>query len=232
MPLYLTLELCSLFIPFILSFDKKVGFYKKWPILFPSILITGVFFILVDIHFTHKGIWGFNPQYHSNMIIAGLPLEEWLFFFVIPYSSIFIHFVLLAYFPAAVLSDKMTRIITITLIAGLTLLIVTNFNKTYTLFYCSLMIIVLIISLFEKERTINRFYISFLVILIPFYIINGILTGSFISDEVVWYNTSEIIGIRIFTVPLEDVPYGFSLILINLLLMNIFQKFIFRNPGK
>jgi lycopene cyclase domain-containing protein len=59
---------------------------------------------------------------------------------------------------------------------------------------------------------------------IPFFIVNGILTGSFIDDEVVWYNSQEIIGFRIFTVPVEDIVYGFSMILSPLLLLNIFRK--------
>jgi len=231
MPLYLTLELCSLIIPLILSFDKKVGFYKQWPALFPSIFVTGVSFILVDIYFTRKGIWGFNPHYHSDILIAGLPLEEWLFFIVIPYSGIFIHYILFAYYPGAFLSDKITRIISVIILAGLMLIIVTGYEKAYTFFYSSLMAIVMVFALFEKTRIINRFYVSFLVILIPFFIINGILTGSFIKDEVVWYNSSEIMGIRIFTVPAEDIAYGFSLILINLLLMNYFRKVFHKNQG-
>ena len=86
------------------------------------------------------------------------------------------------------------------------------------------MIVVLVISSIMKDRLLNRFYISFLVILIPFIIINGILTGSFIEGEVVWYNPEEITGIRLGTIPVEDFAYGFSMILINLMLMNFFSK--------
>ncbi|MDO7698288.1 MAG: lycopene cyclase domain-containing protein [Schleiferiaceae bacterium] len=54
--------------------------------------------------------------------------------------------------------------------------------------------------------------------LIPFFITNGVLTGSFIADEVVWYNDAENLGIRLFTIPIEDVSYAFSLLLFNLLI--------------
>jgi lycopene cyclase domain-containing protein len=60
--------------------------------------------------------------------------------------------------------------------------------------------------------------------LIPFFIVNSILTGTFISGEVVWYKNSEILGIRLLTVPIEDTGYAFSLILLNLQIMNWFQK--------
>lgn len=232
MPLYLTLELSALFIPLFLSFDKKVAYYKLWPALFPSVVLTGLFFILVDIHFTSQGIWGFNPKYHTNIVIAGLPLEEWLFFIIVPYASIFIHYVLEVYFPKAILPYKVARIISIILIITLILLAIFYHKRLYSLFYFSLMAIVISVTLFDKSGIINRFYLTYLVILIPFFIINGILTGSFIADEVVWYNRSEIIGKRIFTVPVEDVAYGFCLILINLLLINIFKKLMkIRYPG-
>jgi lycopene cyclase domain-containing protein len=93
------------------------------------------------------------------------------------------------------------------------------------------MILVLVAGLFEKTQVLNRFYVSFPVILIPFLIVNGILTGSLIPGEVVWYNTEEILGIRILTVPVEDFAYGFSLILTNLMLMNYFRRLFYKKQG-
>jgi lycopene cyclase domain-containing protein len=224
MPLYLAIEICSIIIPLALSFDRKVAFFRHWPPLIPSLLITGSFFVVFDIWFAKRAIWGFNPDYHSGIVLSGLPLEEWLFFIVIPYSSIFIHYVLIEYFPGKVLSDRVTTGITITLILILAMGILTHPGRSYTLVYFSLMIVVLVISATMKDRLLNRFYISFLVILIPFIIVNGILTGSFIEGEIVWYDPDEITGIRLITIPVEDFAYGFSLILINLHLMNYFRK--------
>ena len=215
MSLYLTLLLCSLAFPLALSFDKKVAFFRYWKTLFPSILLTGIIFITADIIFTKNGVWGFNPRYHSGFTPAGIPVEEWLFFIIIPYVSIFTHYVIINYFPNACLSDKTTRVITWVLTASLSLLVMIFHSHTYTAFYSAFMAALLIISLTGKSRMLNRFYISYLVILIPFFIVNGILTGSFIEGEVVWYNGSEITGLRIFTVPFEDIMYGFSLIFLN-----------------
>ena len=68
------------------------------------------------------------------------------------------------------------------------------------------------------------YYITFLLILIPFFIVNALLTGSFIESEVVWYNDNENLGIRVFTIPIEDFGYAFSLMLFNLLLIRRFEK--------
>ena len=224
MSLYLLLLLGSISIPFLLSFDKKVAFYRHWPAMLPSILITGAFFAVFDIYFAARGIWGFNARYHSGIVLAHLPLEEWLFFIFIPYASIFIHFVLKAYFPGMALKDKTTRIITFTLILILAAAIIAEHDKVYSVTYFSLMALVLLISLFQNGKILNTLYISFLVILIPFIMVNGILTGSLIEGEVVWYNPDEITGVRLITIPVEDFAYGFSLIFINLYIMDYFQK--------
>ncbi|MBN2522037.1 MAG: lycopene cyclase domain-containing protein [Bacteroidales bacterium] len=224
MPLYLTLEFSSIIIPAVLSFDKKVEFYKNWPVLFPSLIITGTFFIIIDIIFTMGEIWGFNPGYHSGIMLVYMPLEEWLFFIVIPYASIFIHYVLSAYFPELILPDKITRIISVVIMIVSLVTVITSFQRTYTAVFFLIILIILFLMMFDKSRLLNRFFLTFPVILIPFIIVNGILTGSFIADEVVWYNNEEITGIRIFTIPVEDFVYCFSLILLNLLLMNYFRK--------
>jgi len=224
MSLYLMIELTSLSVPFILSFDKKVAFYKHWKFLLPAISISALFFISVDIWFTEIGVWGFNPRYHSAVLFAGLPLEEILFFIIIPYCSIFIHYVFMAYFPEKYLKKKTTRYISFSLIFMLLIITIFNLNKTYTAFYSAFSSVIIILTLWLRPAILSRFYLSFLIILVPFFIVNGILTGSFIEDEVVWYNAGEITGFRIFTVPAEDLAYGFSMILLSLLIMNIFRK--------
>jgi lycopene cyclase domain-containing protein len=224
MSLYLSLLLISVIFPLALSFDRKVGFYKYWKTLIPSIIIVGSIYITADIFFVKAGIWGFNPAYHSKIVFLGLPLEEWLFFVLIPYACVFIHYVFISYFPGLILSNNFIRIFSAILIVIILTITIINYNKTYTLFNFSLLIISILIALFDRHRLLNRYYISFLIILIPFFIVNSILTGTFISGEVVWYKNSEILGIRLLTVPIEDTGYAFSLILLNLQIMNWFQK--------
>jgi lycopene cyclase domain-containing protein len=79
-------------------------------------------------------------------------------------------------------------------------------------------------SLLKKTPILSQFFITFLIILIPFFIVNGILTGSFIENEVVWYNNNENLNIRLFTIPVEDVVYAFNMLFPSLLLIEFFKR--------
>jgi lycopene cyclase domain-containing protein len=223
--LYSILLLCSIIVPLALSFDKKLQFYKQWKYLIPSIAVVALFYILFDIYFTKLGVWGFNSRYHSSIVFFKLPLEEWLFFIVIPYASIFLHDSVVLYFNKVRTSNTLAKYISVSLILISLLLVGLNFEKAYTTYIFSLLILVLLFSFFDKTNVINSFYCTFLVILIPFIIVNAILTGSFIDEPVVWYNNSENLGIRFLTIPVEDFGYAFSLILFNLLLRNKLKYF-------
>jgi hypothetical protein len=59
--------------------------------------------------------------------------------------------------------------------------------------------------------------------MIPFFIVNGVLTGTGLDAPIVWYNDLENTGIRYFTIPMEDVVYGWTLIA---LIIAVFQFYL------
>lgn len=224
MSLYFILLTASGAVPLLLSFDKRLQFYKQWKYVFPSILLVALLYIIFDVNFTNRGIWGFNPDYLSGSYFFSLPLEEILFFIVIPYASIFLHESIREYFPQLELKNIWNRALVLSLIFLCVLLVIFNTDKTYTFYIAAKLAIALLLSLLLKSRITHSFFITFGVILIPFLIVNGILTGSFINGEVVWYNNNENLGLRVFTIPIEDFAYAFSMILYNLLLIEQIKK--------
>ena len=89
--------------------------------------------------------------------------------------------------------------------------------------FISTAILIMVLKFFFKIKWFGKLISIYPVLLIPFFIVNGILTGSGLQEPVVWYNNAENLGIRVFTIPIEDFVYGFELILLNLFLYNYFM---------
>ncbi len=211
--LYLWLNIGSLLIPFLVSFHPRLKFYKKWRSLFISFFIMMAVFIPWDIVFTAQGFWGFNEAYISGIHLLGLPLEEWLFFICIPYACLFTHYALLELFPNFSFSERTVQVIFILLISTLVVSLWYYYDRWYTLVNFCYAIILLGLVFNYRKHLLKTFFATYLVILIPFFFINGVLTGTGIEDQVVWYNNLENIGIRIITIPIEDTIYNLGMLL-------------------
>ena len=213
--LYLWINLLSFVVPFAFSFYPAANFSKKWKYVLPAITITAVFFIAWDALFTELGVWGFNPRYLMGWGFAGLPVEEILFFFCIPYSCLFTYFALKHLIQKDILFPHQELISSVIIIL---LLVFGGYfiDKLYTgvtFLLTGLFLSLVLLKL--RMRFMGRFYLAFAALLIPFFIVNGILTGSFIEEPVVWYNNEENMGIRLGTIPLEDMVYALLMILMS-----------------
>ena len=104
------------------------------------------------------------------------------------------------------------------------LLIVLFYDRWYPLINYSFAVILIFLVLKYRKDLLQQYYLTFLVMLIPFFIVNGILTGSFIEEQIVWYDNTQNLGVRMFTIPVEDSMYAFTMILTPLVLTEYFEK--------
>ena len=220
--LYLTIDIATIIIPFIFSFHSRIKFHKKFKAFFPAMILSSCAYLSWDVYFTSQEIWGFNPDYLVSMHIWKLPIEELLFFVCIPFACVFSHYTLIAVFPDKRLSKDVTNLISISLAVVLVLMMVFFLDKLYTAFNAFFTLTILVFTFVFKPQLLNRFYIAWGLLMLPFLMVNGLLTGSLIEAPIVWYNNAENLGIRMFTIPVEDVFYGMGLILLNILLIEIF----------
>jgi len=180
--------------------------------VFPALI-----YIAWDIYFTSKDVWNFNKLYVAGINLVNLPLEEVLFFFIVPYCCVFIYECIRCYFP--LLKNSTSADVILKLLAVVLLITgIVYCDRYYTSWTCILNAffigVVYLRRNYFKHFDAISFLVSYGVCLIPFLIVNGFLT----AIPVVIYNDAENLGKRIYTIPLEDIFYGMLLVLMNVVL--------------
>lgn len=221
--LYLLLNLFAISYPLAQSFEWRIKYATKWKALFPAILITGAFFLIWDVWFTKMGVWGFNPTYLTGVYFSNLPLEEWLFFLAVPFASVFIY-ECVWYFLPGIQNKRWVLYLSVLITLVLIILSITNIGRAYTFTNFLFAAVFLGFISFSFPDWLAKWWVAYLIHLIPFLIVNGILTGSWIEDEVVWYDNSENLAIRLGTIPVEDTVYALLLLLMNVYFYELFLK--------
>lgn len=228
--LYLAVDIGAMAIPLIFSFHPRIRFHRVFAPAFASIFLVATTFILWDIYFTRLGVWGFNSEYLTGFYIANLPIEEVLFFIMIPFSCLFTYYTLTRTIFKNV---KAAGGHIFAIIIGIAMLIsgALNFSRLYTSWALCLCGLGLLTAAARRHNLVS-FALSYAILLVPFFIVNGILTGAWLPRPVVWYNNMENLGIRILTIPVEDFVYGMLLILLNVLLFEALSRRRHTTAGK
>ena len=217
---YLLINFLTVLFPVVLSFDKKVQFHKSWKFLLPGIMITGAVFVFWDVLFTVNNVWSFNSSYITGVAFFHLPIEEILFFITVPFACVFIY-ACLNYYIKWNISNRLGSMVSALIGISAIFLLIFNYSRLYTLVTFGLVLILILLYQYVfKAEWLARFYRTYFISLIPFYIVNGMLT----SIPVVMYNNQQNLGIRVGTIPLEDHFYLMALLLMNIGLFEYFRS--------
>lgn len=180
-------------------------------------VIPALFYIAWDIYFTSKTVWHFNEQYIVGAKLVNLPIEEVLFFFIVPYCCVFIYECIRCYLPL-LKQNKTADKILISISIILLVIGIFYYDRFYTswTFVFNFIFIGMLYFFRKAFRSFDAisFLLSYLICLIPFLIVNGLLT----SIPVVIYNDAENLGYRIYSIPVEDIFYGMLLVMMNIVL--------------
>ncbi len=217
---YLLIDVLVLSVPFLYSFRRKTRFYFRIPYVLAAFLSVGVVFLAWDVWAASRGDWGFSHEYTTGIRFFWLPIEEILFFLIIPYSCLFIYENLVCYF-----ADRRVRIPRLlnALVVGAcwtTAIVFWDQYYTRTVFVvCGLFFMVTIF--FDHDMLESLLFWAYMAITyFPFFAVNYLLT----SPPIVWYDSKAIWGIRVTTIPLEDFVYSFSMLAFYTLVYRIFRK--------
>lgn len=208
---YALLLAASVLVPLLRSFENRIRFYQKWPALFAGIFVMMAVFIPWDAVFTQNKVWWFSHQHVLGLYLWGLPLEEWLFFIIIPFCVVFTYEVVRYFLPGKVFPET-SRLIALGL--GMLFLVIAllNTDKVYTLVVMALTAFLSLLQLIIRSHKtwLSHFYLTYLITLLPFFIVNGVLT----AVPVVSYDNSQNLGIRLISIPIEDAVYLMGMMLI------------------
>lgn len=210
---YLVLLLVYLIIPVVLSTQKKVRFVFRLRYLLPATIFAGAIFVMWDMRFTELGIWSFNPDYLTGIELIKVPVEEWLFFLILPLSSVYIYEWLKIKFENF---EKPNIFVGVSLlIFVLTGILAYFFRKNmFSFFTFFLTAIYLGYTIFRNrfKKHYTKFYLAYAISLVPFLIVSMVLN----TMPVIIYNTEHIMGVGLLGVPIEKMAYLFMLMLINI----------------
>ncbi|RNA62986.1 lycopene cyclase domain-containing protein [Chryseobacterium nematophagum] len=221
---YLLINFFTVIICFIFSFHPKIKFNRYFTTFFKASFIVALVFIAWDIWFTNRGVWWFNDDYLLGLRIYNLPLEEILFFLCIPFSCIFTYFCIDKFFTLDWNPLLEKTFVCISILYAL-VLSVYFYDKIYTVItFASTAVSMFILYFILQSKWLGKASLIYLLLMPGFFIVNGILTGTGLDSPVVNYNPKDFIGIRILTIPVEDVVYGYEMILWNIYLFQKFKK--------
>ncbi len=212
MSTYLTINLIIVAVPLALTFLPVFRFYRKWRPLLASIVIVGGLFIFWDALFTIRGDWTFNPLYVNGLKVLSLPPEEWLFFFTVPYSCLFLY----EGISAIVLDIKIFYSSAFyVLLSGLSLYAAWMFRgKEYTLVVSLLSAAVFLLgaSRLRYIFTSRVYWIWITLGMGLFVVFNHFLAAL----PVVIYSPLAITNFRLASIPIEDFFYNYCLLTLYL----------------
>jgi lycopene cyclase domain-containing protein len=224
---YIILDFLIILFPLLFTFKWKFKYYKFFKPLAASILIVATSYIIWDIIATSRKDWWFNDEFLLDFgKIFFLPIEEILFFIVVPFACIFIY-ENLVYF----IKDKQlpfNKWFYLTIAAIFIIVGIIFWYQDYTIlamFSCALFFI-LAPTLYPKMLKSRNYWFYIILSFIPFIIFNYLLTSLIVvgyNPDAIWGGHGAWNG-RFITIPFEDFFYNYSMLSFYLMVYLYFKE--------
>ena len=187
-----------------------------------SSLIVSVPYLIWDALVTDRH-WMFNNDYVLGISLFHLPIEEWLFFFTVPFACLFTWEMILKVVPDSPTgAGNVIRKIFL-FMPAIGIIVFINGQQYSGLVLLFLSLAVLLDKVFNTNLVYQRRFYLYVILIVGFTLIfNGYLTWR----PVVLYDESYQLGVRIFTIPVEDFGYGTSFLFLCTVLFEKIKKYL------
>lgn len=217
---YLFVDLGLLLFAVILFSGKQLNFANQSKFIILAILINVFAFSVPTEFLTQLKVIVFNPPYLSGMTLWELPVEELLLSMLLPLCGLAIYLVLNLRFPDNNL-EKYSLALSNMMLGLCIAMLYFGHQKLFTVFTFSILLVFLLyVEYINKIRFMYKFYRAFLVSLILFYIVYGLLT----SIPVIQYTTEETLNFNLSHIPFESHFYFMSMLLLSIYLFELFKS--------
>jgi lycopene cyclase domain-containing protein len=227
MSTYLFINLTIVVVPLLFSFESKLKFYKKIPSYLFSVLIVSAVYVIWDSIAVARGDWSFNDEHILGLKLMNLPLEEYLFFFTVPYSCIFIFESTALYIRDEDVVINKFVFVAIAIALMLTAIIFHQQFYTFTVLIFTSLFLLITIFFFRRILQSKVYWTTIAISFIPFLIFNFALT----YIPVVIYSPDSMWGMRIISIPVEDFFYSYSMISFWILVYSLKENKIKFSPN-
>ena len=209
---YLLINFFTVLIPAARTTEGTLQFNRKLKYFLPGMIFTAAFFIIWDYFKTRAGVWGFNDKYILGIRFFGLPVEEYMFFITVPYACTFTYEAISHFFGSKIPATSIRPLVWIfSAFALVSSFFVVGKAYTFSVLFVGGLVFP-IVTILMPGNSLNMFFITYLISLIPMAVVNGLLT----SLPVVFYDNTQNLGIRIGSIPVEDFLYAAILLSMNI----------------
>ncbi|HYH75357.1 MAG TPA: lycopene cyclase domain-containing protein [Candidatus Saccharimonadales bacterium] len=189
-------------------------FWLGWRRLLRAWLIVSGAWIALDIYSVSQGWWRYNSDYILGPKIAGLPLEEIAFFFVVPLACVIVFTLVRQYVPGTI-RQAYARYMLLALGIAVWFFINIYQDRPRTGLDGFLVLFTILVLWRSRLTTTVAFWYWNALVLTLCLVFNTMLTAL----PVVIYDESLMSGLRLGTIPVEDFLYNFSLLNLFLLVV-------------
>ncbi len=197
--------------------NKRLNVYSSVKYMFPAIAFSAAILIMIDLQFAKLAVWSYHPKYVLGINLLDLPVEEWLFYIVVPFLGIFIYeFVKQQFSRFEYPNFSLLLSFIVLVLVGITSY--SSHSKTYPFFLFFLITIYLGYTIFRNrfKTHYTKFYLSYILLLVPFILIEKVLIGL----PIIEYNDVYFLGAQLFSVPIENFA---SLFLLHIITITVYE---------
>ncbi|TDQ10257.1 lycopene cyclase domain-containing protein [Pedobacter metabolipauper] len=217
---YLLINLGLLVIPMLLALNRRVSVFSSGLATGAAILAPAILFFIFSFVFNQFGIWQFNPERVLGIYFGQLPVEELLFYVTLPLAGLSVYRYLNVVFPNNEL-DKFSLSLSNLILGICVAMLFFTYTRWYSVVTFSVLFILLLyIEYLNKIRFMYRFYRAYVVALIPFYVVYGLLT----SLPVLTYSDAGLMKLKIGTIPFETHFYFMGMLLLTVYVFEWVQR--------